>query len=1363
LLDAFEKRYVGGGADDGRSGPESLKELARLCRDCLPGPLIDERRLDHLEERLEAAGDRANPPLVLGLEAGDELRNLPLEAGQVDPDFDREGLRSACLDDRVVVARRGSGPGLVADSELRALVVDCGEGKRLEGKSLEELCGKSVTVLSNPTYSMLEAYLAEEREHNVLVTIGHVERSSSGRLGSMTFADGLRPCTEVASLVARSLMELKVMVLGGCESWSSLAPAFEDLPAVVAEHETPELVLTSIPVLVAHHFKVTPATERGAVRALLRELGASGHVDVAFRAYRAALGQDDVCEKAMRCSAVLRLKGENLELVTRDTDHRKRLRYARSIRARYSRVRLPGDAERAVESLRSRGGYLERSVSYMVKAGGDRDGPGVGSGDTKEAERTKQMREHEQAIFNRLVKGSRTVVGLKAPAGVGKSALVHNVVYRLATAYLQTGSGPLPVCVELRGYGRGLRDLVATTLTEGMTIEHLEAAGYVLLADGLDEAMGNQCLHDELKALPHTSRDDSVLPPPSASLVSSRPESAHGNLPHFGRDREGKEEHVFQLEPWDLHQVGRYIAHHFGRTLTRRGERLFESIRSNPALVQLAAQPLLLWMLCEQAESAPVEQLPTTATELLGIGISRIMKRRNEQRNEARGSYRALGMPDLDLITELCWVRLHSEHGLTVRDARLVLLKKLLANANLAWELTIAGEISQEVINDLLEELVTRSGLLTATGPLNDDATVLSPSDVRFGEFLMARQVAEAINSNGWKKAEVEIDGKRYLAARWISCRAWLPEMKTTMAYLSGQLSEPGPMLTELASETPTKLNKWGDDHLRHRLAVAVECIAQLGCTDGLQALVDDITTQTMDLWWVTRGFEDRAMTHFALDAMRLLILKGGQWRTVPTIDRLIQMTQQGPVSDRCDAASAIATLVPNHSVTIDTLMRLTHDKDRSLRGHVAMLLAEIRPTPSGLVDRLMEMTDDVNPTLVYHATRALCRLDLATPRVTERLMALTQYGSSKVRYQAIMGLLDGSVQPRLIDGLMGLMDDIVVGRGALEAVKPFALATPAFAAHCLAIIAADNPFVFPHAQDLLATLDPATPGLVSGLLALSRNRGVGSNAREKAVRVLAALDPTSPAVSSRLVQYARNEASGPEYWLFQALAKLDPDTPDLVDCLSTLVRIQDRYPRMPLISAVAAITLEALVPSTMAPTSRDILDRLLRAMMAAQGSAHTAVAAVAELSCVPPEIIVKVIQLTRNEDGKVRSAAFRALEQLGTMSPSMLNAMVNGLKDMDGSVRSAAAYALGRLLPLISSTRQQEHVFRAIAHWVPYEYIGHYLSSSRAVWRSWTMPRLRVRLRVCYLHGMRLPVPHVDINKPIRWMARVDRLSWLG
>ena len=847
LLDAFVERHLGCGRDDARSGPESLDGLARMSRDCLPGPLIDERRLDHLEERLKAADEPGAPPLVLSIEVGDELRNLPLEAGLVDPEFEREGVRSVCLDDRVVVTRRGSGPGLVADSELRALVVDCGDGERLEQKSLEILCGRSVTVLSNPTYAMLEAYLAEDRDHNVLVTIGHMERSSSGRFGSMTFADGLRPCTEVALLVARTLPELKALVLGGCESWSSLVPAFEDLPRLATEHGAREPVLPSIPVLVAHHFKVAPATERGAVRALLREFGRSGRIDVAFRAYRAALGHDHMCGGAMRSSAVLRLNGDGLELVTPDPERATRLRYARAIRQRYSRVRLPGDAKRDVETLRSRGGYLERDITYMVrvKEAGDglvsnRDGPGE--------DRERQVREHEALILDRLLKGHRSVVGLKAPAGVGKTALVHNVAYRLATDYLREGSGPLPVCVELRGYGTSLKDLVERTLTKGLTIQDLESGGYILLADGLDEAAGKDRLREEFKALSNTTEENEELPSPSASLVSSRPESARSDLPHFGRDREGREEHVFELRPWDLVRIERYITHHFEGLDEARGEALFGHIKANPPLVQLAGQPLLLWMLCGQAETAPLEQMPSTATALLAAAIGRIVRRRNEHLGP---NQRALGEADLNLLTELCWVRDSTDKLLTVRSAQCALRNAFASDRHDAWEVGLRDSPKHRDLDLLLEDLVTRSGLLTASGPARQDDTVLSPSDVRLGDFLVARYVANAINTDGWAKATVEIDGKLHLAAQWISSKAWDPwNYQAILANCCGQLHDPTPLLRELSTYAPTRFNELGDDEFRSRLSVTLACLAAVPhpYSSPVQTIITSIISSVLSL-----------------------------------------------------------------------------------------------------------------------------------------------------------------------------------------------------------------------------------------------------------------------------------------------------------------------------------------------------------------------------------------------------------------------------------------------------------------------------------------------------------------------------------
>lgn len=1321
LLDAFVRRHLGCGPDDARSGPDSLHGVARLSRDLLPGPLIDERRLDHLEERLKAADEPGAPPLVLGLEVDDELRDLPLEAGQLDPEFEHEGARSVCLDDRVVVARRGSGPGLVADSELRALVIDCGDGERLEQKSLEMLCGKSVAALSNPTYAELKDYLAEAHDHNVLVTIGHVEQSGWGKPASMTFGDGPQSCAVVASLVARSLPELKMLVLGGCESWSSLAPAFDDLRRFAAEHGTPEPVLTSIPVLVAHHFKVAPETERGAVTALLQELATSGRVDRAFRSYRGALGEDAICWTAMRSSAVLRLDGDNLHLVTRDTDQRKRLRYARAIRARYSRVRLPGDAKRDVETSRSRGGYLERDVTHTVK-----------EKEEGQSEQTRQVREHEASILDRLLRGDRSVVGLKAPAGVGKTALVHNLAHRLATDYLVSGQGPLPVCVELRWYGTSLQGLVTRTLAEELTTEDLKSTGYVLLADGLDEAAGKERLREEIKTLPKSTKDADALPPPSASLISSRPESATADLPHFGRDREGKEEHIFELEPWDTARVGRYVAHHFEGLDKLHGEQLIQNITRNPALVRLAGQPLLLWMLCGQAETTPAKRLPSTATALLGAGVGRILRRRNEHLEPGQ---RTLGEGDMDLIAELCWARVNIDQGLTVRDARKVLRDAITSDRHDAWEVGISGEVSRAVVDDLLEDLVTRSGLLSATGSVREDETVLSPSDVRFGEFLVARHIANAINAEGWENATVKVGDKSHLAAQWASCRAWLPEIKATMAYLAGQLDEPGPMLEEFATADPTMLNARGDDYFRHRLAVAARCVGEIDA-DTIrrhQTIVDDITTQTMNLWWKHLNAGTDQMVQHHADQAGHLVNARSRWDGQCVLERLADSLLDPDKHTRQNTLKVVFTLGPNaatqsfRSHLFDCLLHA----DPDVRGCAVSAIGELGFVPGTDIasDRLVGVLRDDESQVRSCGSFAVGKLGpmIATSAFLDRIVGLLTDNDARVRAtaaEAVGALGSHAATESIRDALVPLLwdDDVevrhavswAVGRlgdlgatdtvltrlaeflrtdersqsDALRAVTDFgaAAATDSFlslladlllvndddvrysvkeAVHELGAAAATDTFLH-RLADLLCNDDWEVRRSVGKVLG-ELGHAAGTDAF---LNRLAAILRDDDAMVSEHAAYAVGQLG--------SAAAHTAVLASLADLLTNDTRLVFG---VELLNEAGATAVGQLGPAAATPTILKHLARLLQDdRPTVQQSAAEAVGAFGA-SGATSDILGILIELVRDEHSWVRAKVAGALGQLhpATATPAVLGHLTELLRDEQSHVRRSAAEAVGR------------------------------------------------------------------------------------
>jgi HEAT repeat protein len=130
--------------------------------------------------------------------------------------------------------------------------------------------------------------------------------------------------------------------------------------------------------------------------------------------------------------------------------------------------------------------------------------------------------------------------------------------------------------------------------------------------------------------------------------------------------------------------------------------------------------------------------------------------------------------------------------------------------------------------------------------------------------------------------------------------------------FLAARLENPAPLLERLSAPEPTTANPAGDDFLRHRLALAARCLAELSpaACAALTPLVDRITAEAFSSWW--RGWMEQPELARAAPlarARRPLGEVNGRLAGMPLCDWLAAQLGAGDPRARRAAAEAVGEI----------------------------------------------------------------------------------------------------------------------------------------------------------------------------------------------------------------------------------------------------------------------------------------------------------------------------------------------------------------------------------------------------------------------------------------------------------------------
>lgn len=494
-----------------------------------------------------------------------------------------------------------------------------------------------------------------------------------------------------------------------------------------------------------------------------------------------------------------------------------------------------------------------------------------------QVQRWEEELRHEQVIykqhsldetlnnFRQVVEEARSDVPrffVLGPPGSGKTTLAQYLAWRAANRTLKVrGRQLLPARVSLRRWERFCADAKRSlpeylaehyqALPHRPTAQHwqswLQRGETLLLLDGLDEVDGRavfiEALIEALSAYPECP-----------TIITCRTVSfeQHRKLtPDFP---------VFTLAGLSDESRDKYIRA-FPAGAHFDADALIAQLNRTPQMRALAANPLLLSIICYVVDDPDGVKLPARRSELYNKAIQKLLTRAKRVEITYPGGETDLPLARKRAILEraalMLFANLDQQRQLTFDDASLLIA------------LTKAAEEEGYRANPapyadaLLADLLRNSGLLR--GDVERGYFFLH---LTVQEYLTASAIAKAANESGWEII-LQFSGRDTSLRQSVDRKAWDPRWQEVIILLAGQLDDPLPLLNLLA-------DKHKDDYLRHRLALAAQCLPEvrpvldqrpLEVVDFSRrallpallkssldhrplTIIDQITTNAFSCWW---------------------------------------------------------------------------------------------------------------------------------------------------------------------------------------------------------------------------------------------------------------------------------------------------------------------------------------------------------------------------------------------------------------------------------------------------------------------------------------------------------------------------------
>lgn len=592
------------------------------------------------------------------------------------------------------------------------------------------------------------------------------------------------------------------------------------------------------------------------------------------------------------------------------------------------------------------------------------------------------------------------------PPGSGKSSLIQYLSWQAARGAVQiAGRTLLPARVRLRDWeawatreGALESGLPAYLATQYQSLspapsatqwrQWLQRGEALLFLDGLDEIEGKPVFLSAVKTALTTF-------PLCAIVLTCRTvsfEQHRALCPDFP---------LFTLAGLNTAQRNAFIrAFPAAPQGEYAPELLIEQLDRTPQLLSLAANPLLLSLICHAMENARDVRLPSTRGALYAKVLEKLLLTRS-RRIEVRYPGEEPSVDEKLAILQRATFRLFMQDA----HHRPTFTGQALGHAlQQALHEEGYGTRAAPWANALRADLTQNSGLLRR----NADHEFFF-LHLTIQEFLVARALAQVVNLQGWQ-ATLEIAGQQVSVHRVIDVKAWDPHWQEVLLLLAGQLKDPTKLLRLL-------MDRKKDDLFGNRFALAAQCLMEVSpsAQSSFSSLTDRLTTGAITLWLQHfRAGTVAAIPHLTR-ALPALGYHNGRFAGEPLFQWLQRRLRHASSEVRAEAAEVlgyIGDIMAQDQEILSTLLVGVRDPESVVRMESIEALRRlggvVAQNSEALAVLVHAAQHDSEGAVRLSAVRALRQMGAAVPQPPETDVFLTSLSDEEIQRRSVAAAPNG-------------------------------------------------------------------------------------------------------------------------------------------------------------------------------------------------------------------------------------------------------------------------------------------------------------------------------------------------------------------